>query len=62
MYTSSELVRDHHRSKLEQTRQARYARTLAQLRKAKRVEQRAERDLLRAWHRSDELRASLETR
>jgi hypothetical protein len=32
------------------------------LRKAERVEQRAERELLRAWRHSDNLRTSLEAR
>jgi energy-coupling factor transporter transmembrane protein EcfT len=62
MHTSPELVREHTRAKLEQAQRARYARTVMQIRKVRRMEQRAERQLLRAWQRGEELRASLETR
>jgi len=56
----SELVNEHQRARLEQARQARYAHTLVQMRRVRRREQRAERQLLRAWRQSDELRESLE--
>lgn len=56
----SELVTEHQRVRLEQARQARYAHTLAQMRRVQRKERRAQRQLLRAWRRTDELRASLE--
>lgn len=65
MHTMSEpalhvLVSEHQRVRLEQARQARFAHTLARMRRVQRMEHRAERQLLRAWRRSDELRASLE--
>jgi cysteinyl-tRNA synthetase len=56
------LATDEHRAKLEQARQARYARAITNLRKARRMEQRAERQLLRAWQRADAIRESLEAR
>jgi hypothetical protein len=67
MHTLSEramstLVAERHNATLEQARRARYAHVLMELRKAERMEQRAERQLLRAWQRSDELRETLETR
>jgi hypothetical protein len=56
------LVSERRQASLEQARQARYAHTLTELRRAERVSRRASRQLLRAWQRSDELRASLEAR
>ena len=58
----SKLVTEQHHVQLEQARQARYAQALAELRKARRMEQRAERNLLRAWQRADEVRESLDQR
>jgi hypothetical protein len=67
MHTMSELamaslITEHHHRKLEQARQARYAHALTELRRARRMEQRAERQLLRAWQRAAEVRESLEAR
>jgi hypothetical protein len=67
MYMLSEqamtaLVSERRQTSLEQARQARYAHQLTELRRAERVSRRAGRQLLRAWRRSDELRASLDAR
>jgi hypothetical protein len=61
MYLSQTLARDRHRSQLESAQQARIARQLAELRRLERIRQRAERRLLRAWRRADELRTMIET-
>jgi hypothetical protein len=60
MYLSETLARDRSTELYEQARQKRVARQAAELRKRDRVRQRAERRLLRAWQRADELRATLE--
>ncbi len=67
MHTLSELAMtslatEEHHAKLEQARQARYARAITSLRRARRMEQRAERQLLRAWQRADAIRETLEAR
>ena len=60
MYTSETLMRDRHHERLERARESRLARQAMELRRLERVRQRAERKLLRAWRRADELRAMLE--
>ena len=60
MYLSETLARDRHRDQLDKAREARLARHARELRKLERVRQRAERKLLRAWSRSDEVRTLLE--
>ena len=60
MYLSETLARDRSSKLHDQARQSRIARQAAELRKLDRVRKRAERKLLRAWQRSDELRASIE--
>lgn len=60
MYMSEILARDRSSARYEQAHQARIARQAAELRKLDRIRQRAERKLLRAWQRADELRASIE--
>jgi hypothetical protein len=60
MYLSETLARDRSSGRYEVARHARIARQAAELRKLDRIRQRAERKLLRAWQRSDELRASIE--
>jgi hypothetical protein len=60
MYTSETLARDRYRDRLEQAQEVRIARQAAELRRLERVRQRAERKLLRAWERADELRATIE--
>jgi hypothetical protein len=60
MYLSQTLARDRHRSRLESAQQARIARQAAELRRLERIRQRAERRLLRAWQRADEVRTMIE--
>ena len=60
MYMSETLARDRHRDQLDKAREARLARHARELRKLERVRRRAERRLLRAWRRSDEVQALLD--
>jgi hypothetical protein len=60
MYLSETLARDQTLYHLERARDARLARRAAELRKLERARRRAERKLLRAWRRSDEVRALLD--
>ena len=60
MYLSETLARDRSSARHAEAQHARIARQAVQLRKLDRIRQRAERKLLRAWQRSDELRASIE--
>ena len=60
MYLSETLARDRSSARYEEAQHARIAQQAAELRKMDRIRQRAERKLLRAWQRSDELRASID--
>jgi len=60
MYLSEMLARDQTLGQLDRAREARIERRARELRKLERVRQRAERKLLRAWRRSDEVRTLLE--
>ena len=60
MYLSETLARDRSSARHQQAQHARIARQAAELRKLDRISHRAERKLLRAWQRSDVLRASIE--
>jgi hypothetical protein len=60
MYLSETLARDRSSDLHHEARQTRIARQAAELRKLERIQQRAERKLLRAWQRADELRTSIE--
>ena len=60
MYLSEMLARDRTLDQLDQAREARLARHARELRKLERVRLRAERKLLRAWRRSDEVRTLLD--
>ncbi len=59
MYLSETLARDRSIDLQEKAQQARLARQAAELRKLARIRQRAERKLLRAWQRADELRTMI---
>ncbi len=61
MYTSQTLARERHLDQLERARQSRIGRQAAELRRLDRIRQRAERRLLRAWQRADDLRITIET-
>jgi len=60
MYMSETLARDRYRDLLEQAQEDRIAWQAAELRRLERIRQRAERKLLRAWQRADELRMTME--
>ena len=55
------LARERTRSRLQEAQQLRYSRRLRVLRRASRLEHRAERRMVAAWHRTEELRSTLET-
>lgn len=59
-YLSGNLARIRRSDLYEHSQQARIARQAAELRRLERIQQRAERKLLRAWRRADELRAAIE--
>jgi len=48
------------RSRLQEAEQLRYSRRLRALRRARRLEQRAERRMVAAWRRTEELRSAVE--
>ena len=54
------LARERTRSYLEEAQRMRYSRRLRALRRARRLESRAERRMVRAWRRTAELRGALE--
>jgi hypothetical protein len=55
------LARERVRSRLQEAQQLRYSRRMRALRRASRLEHRAERRMIDAWRRSAELRNALET-
>ena len=55
------LARERTRSRLQEAQQLRYTRKLRALRRASRLENRAERRMVQAWRRAAELRSALET-
>ncbi|HWG00907.1 MAG TPA: hypothetical protein VG164_03530 [Trebonia sp.] len=60
MYLSETLARDRHEDTIDQARHARRARRVAELNRLQRRQLRAERRMLTAWERTDELRSMLE--
>jgi hypothetical protein len=60
MYLSETLARDRHEDTLDQARHARRARHAAELNRLQRRRLRAERKMLSAWERTDELRSMLD--
>jgi hypothetical protein len=54
------LARERVRSQLQEAQQLRYSRRIRALRRASRLEHRAERRMIDAWRRSAELRNALE--
>ena len=55
------LARERTRSRLHEAQQLRYTRRLRALRRASRLENRAERRMVQAWRRAAEIRSALET-
>jgi len=60
MYQVEELASEHSRTAMEHAVQLRPTRRFLTLRRASRMERRAERRLLQAWRRAAELRATVE--
>ena len=60
MYTEL-LARERSRSRIQEAQQLRYTRRLRALRRASRLEVRAERRMVQAWRRAAEIRNALET-
>jgi hypothetical protein len=61
MYLVQELATEESRSKLERAEQLRPSRRLLTLRRARRMEHKAERRMFEAWRRAAELRGTLES-
>jgi len=61
MYVMEELVRERTRDRLELAEQLRHARRLRTLRRASRMERKAEQKMFEAWQRAAELRSGLES-
>jgi len=61
MYISQDLARERHLAEMQRAHHARIANQAARLRRVERIQQRAERRLLRVWQRADELRTMIET-
>jgi hypothetical protein len=61
MYLVQELATEESRSKLERAEQLRPSRRLLTLRRARRMEYKAERRMVDAWRRAAELRGTLES-
>ena len=55
------LARERVRSRLQDAQQLRYSRRLRALRRASRLEARAERRMVQAWRRAADIRSTLET-
>jgi hypothetical protein len=57
MYTQEYLVKERHRERLRQAEQERTAHQAAELRKLEKRQERAERQLMHAWRRVEQLRS-----
>ena len=60
MSFTEQLATERHQSNLELAEQLRYSRQLRTLRRARRMEHKAERRMIAAWQRAAELRATIE--
>ena len=61
MYLVEELAAEQRRSTMKRAEQMRPSRQLLMLRRARRMERKAERRLMKAWRRAAELRGTLES-
>jgi hypothetical protein len=61
MYLVGELAAEQRRSTMERVEQLRLSRRLMTLRRARRMEVKAERRLIKVWRRAAELRGTLES-
>ena len=59
MYVGESLVKERHQERLRRAREERSAHQVVELRRLERRSQRAERELLAAWQRVEQLRSSL---
>ncbi len=59
MYLIDELASERSRSRINEAEQLRHSRRLRVLRRARRMEHRAERRLIAAWRRAAELRSTI---
>lgn len=59
MYVEQYLVRDKHQERLKRAEEEQLGRQVAQMRKLEKRRERAERQLLQAWERVEQLRESL---
>jgi hypothetical protein len=59
MYTQEYLAKDRHRERLRQAEEERAAHQVSELHKLERRQERAERQLLHAWRRVEQLRSLL---
>ena len=59
MYTQECLAKDRHQERLRQAEQERAASQVSELRKLEKRQERAERELLHAWQRVEELRSTM---
>jgi hypothetical protein len=57
MYTQEYLAKDRHRERLRQAEEERAAKQIAELHKLEKRQARAERQLLHAWKRVEQLRS-----
>jgi hypothetical protein len=60
MYRVEELASERSRSRIDEARQLRHSRQVSRLRRARRMERRAERRMIAAWRRAAELRDAVE--
>jgi hypothetical protein len=61
MYVMKQLANERIRDNLELAEQLRYSRRMRTLRRASRMEHKAERRLIQAWRRAAELRSGIES-
>jgi len=61
MYSVAELATEENRRKLELAEQLRPSRRLLMLRRARRMEHKAERRMIQAWRRAAQLRGALDS-
>jgi hypothetical protein len=61
MYVQEALTKERHKERLREAQKERTARQVAELRKLERKQARAERQLLHAWQRVEQLRSMLWT-
>jgi hypothetical protein len=59
MYVEQYVVRDKHQERLKRAEEEQLGRQVAQMRKLEKRRERAERQLLQAWERVEQLRESL---